>query len=1114
MADKNFFDQFDPPAQSGVIITKRVTPKDTAETISAQAKAAHAESESAATARIKNAEAAALERKNAEADAEDQATRMRPNGHMTIDQVPASARPIVSALLAGNLPVGARSITSPKMLPYLQMAINIKPDFSAATFAAKANAIKQLSDMKSTGGYLNSLTANIDHSREEESAINGLNNPGGLYGRMGGAALHNWLYNQGGVTGTTFNQANRVFSGEQVKSIVGSAGSGGANTALADRQDAEKAIGMSMPIDAQRAALRTGALQNYQKFQSVDQANMRALGTHIPDPMNQEQAKQLLHLMRLKGDGTEGPIPDNVDPSFIALATGHGGPGIGGGGAVPPGAGGSGGGGGPNTPGGPLATGGTKVERNPKREQALDALLRAGADDATINSTSQALGGMGFDPKELARMRDAVGKGYKGGTFDTSVSAPTTLLNRMAASPVGTALGATADAALGGTSDEIASALGGGDMADLNARKQAAFSQNPKSAFAGQAVGTIGAMSALGGLGKLAGVSRFIPQVAGDIGFGIASGAGQNNDDRLGGGIAGGIGGLGGNLLGAGLSRGVGALARTDTGLAVTNATRGMFGKSNIAPASPLSSGESTVLSAINKSDPTAVRTSLSEARDMGVPMSLADTNPNLTELAGQAVRRSPSAAQIGENALFSRGRGQYDRFTGAVDRNLGPTANIPQLSADLTAQARTAAAPHYDRAYSSPVPGTPELDAVLGTPFGQTAVGRARTIAANERRSPSELGFAQDAQGNTVLNPMPNQAIADHLGARAELDASQEAYRAARNGTGDVNGARQRVEAARDGVRKAEAALSVAPDPSKPASVPGYTTQTLDYVKRGMDDALEEKRNPITGRLVLDEAGRAQNGVRSQLLSEVDRWNPAYQDARQAYAGPMGSRDALARGSDAYSLSPQELAMQVVNQSPEHFGQMQLGYRGAMIDHAGRVRDSSNPWDATLGSPVARQRLDAMYPDNPGVQNLNRQAELEKGMQQTTNSVLGNSRTARNLIADQAFSENPVFETALHAGSAALTGGASLPVSGAMLAGAGMKDRVKGFIGQRAISRANDVAPLVLNTDPSQSLTTMSDLASKQQAWQDFIAATTPKKFGMFGAGAGIAGEQAALRY
>lgn len=761
-----------------------------------------------------------------------------------------------------------------------------------------------------------------------------------------------------------------------------------------------------------------------------------------------------------------------------------------------------------------LATGATKTERDPSLagvNARVASMLRSGASDAAVRDYLAQVGARA-DPASVNAVFEFRRRnpGYKGG-YSVNLEnreVPTTGWERFAASPTGTGMYAALDAGLGGLTDEIASVAGGGDLADLNARKQLAFATNPKAAFTGQTLGTAASMYGLGALGRTAGITSRLanPQLAGDIAFGALSGAGQSNDNRLLGGTLGAAGGVAGNVIGNGVAGGVGALARTRPGMAVTNRARGMFGAPMLPTAQPLGAADNTILSAINRAGVDDVTGALSEAQGLNIPMSLADTNPNLRELAGAAVRRSPTASSFAEDALLPRARGQYDRFTSSVETNLGPTTNIPQRSAEMMGQARTAAADLYDRAYGNPVPSTPELDAVLGTPFGRQALGRARTIAANERRSPDELGFALDEQGNVALNPRPNDAIAQHLGARAEFEAAQDAYRAARQSpTANVDRARDRMLGARENLRIAEARLRAAPDPNSTASVPAYTTQTLDYVKRGMDDVLEEQRNPITGRLVLDEAGRAQNQVRGQLLDEVDRLNPDFAAARQAYAGPMASRDALSRGVDAYGLHPDELGMQVAGQSPEHLAQMQLGYRGTMVDHAGRVRDSGNPWDATLGSPVARDRLGAVYPNNPGVNRMLRQLDLERQLSQTTTAVLGNSRTARNQIADQAFASSPLIEGALHAGAAVATHGASVPGTAARLAGTGLKDRLALGLGKRAEAKADAIAPVLLNPDPNAAIAKALELLAQQRAWQDLVARTTPRRpLGMFGRAVG----------
>src|ERR1700749_2572053 len=102
---------------------------------------------------------------------------------------------------------------------------------------------------------------------------------------------------------------------------------------------------------------------------------------------------------------------------------------------------------------------------------------------------------------------------------------------------------------------------------------------------------------------------------------------------------------------------------------------------------------------------------------------------------------------------------------------------------------------------------------------------------------------------------------------------------------------------------------------------------------------------------------------------------------------------------------------------------QIQLGYRGGLMDQANRVRYSSNPFDATLGSPAAEQRLSTIYPGNPAVPNLLRQRDMESGLARSTNDILGNSKTAQRGIADDAFSGSDLAQTALDLGINTVTG-------------------------------------------------------------------------------------------
>lgn len=526
-----------------------------------------------------------------------------------------------------------------------------------------------------------------------------------------------------------------------------------------------------------------------------------------------------------------------------------------------------------------------------------------------------------------------------------------------------------------------------------------------------------------------------VRSLANDLTFGAAYGAneaapGQTLDGAVSGIVSAGAGNLAGQAAGR-------LLAPVATSRVARKVGR-MFGAR--APEA-LSPAETMVLRAANKTGPDDVRSSLVEAQNLGVPMTLADTAPELRSLAGAAVRRSPTASGFAEDSFLPRSRGQIDRFTSAVERDLGPVANIPQISDDLIKQAQARAAPLYAKAYQAPVVSTPELDDLLNTPFGRQGLSHARTIAANERRNPEDLGFRLAADGNVVLEPTVPMTLTS---------------------AGSPGGA--------------------------PVQQPGYTTQTLDYAKRGMDDVLEQHRNPITGRLELDEAGKAQNGVLRSFLNEVDRLNPTYGEARAAYAGPAAERDAMRAGQRAFAQDPNTLGVQMQGQSPERMGQMQLGYRDALMSQANKVRYSSNPFETTLGTPQAEARLRTMYPETPGVDRLLRTRDLERNLASTTNDILGNSKTAQRLNADQAFSGDDAAQMGIDAIVNLATG--QVPVG--MIAKKGVTDAVKDWytmgVGKRAVRKADELAPILMNPDPAAALAQIDDILARNQAYADYV--------------------------
>ena len=288
-----------------------------------------------------------------------------------------------------------------------------------------------------------------------------------------------------------------------------------------------------------------------------------------------------------------------------------------------------------------------------------------------------------------------------------------------------TDLGAGIMAAANGVTGGNLANLAGGDARDVLG---AARDQSPKSSFAGDIFGSGLAMYGLNSAG-LPLLSRGAG-IGGDMLYGATRGASETQGgigEKAAGGLLGlglgAVGNLGGQYLLAPTIRTAAnsrpgraiADALANTGTAVGNAYRGVRGNAPVPyegagiPIAP-SVAEQVVGRAVgNNSDPVAA--ALAAGRDIDMPVTLADTTPQLRQLAGAAYRRSDldTQAQI-ERALTDRNMGQITRLENQIENSFGPVANTNRIRDDLTEQARTAAGPLYQAFRAEPARTSPQL--------------------------------------------------------------------------------------------------------------------------------------------------------------------------------------------------------------------------------------------------------------------------------------------------------------------------------------------------------------------------------------------------------------------
>lgn len=486
---------------------------------------------------------------------------------------------------------------------------------------------------------------------------------------------------------------------------------------------------------------------------------------------------------------------------------------------------------------------------------------------------------------------------------------------------------------------------------------------------------------------------------------------------------------------------------------------------------------------------------------------------PAVTAAAGtRAGQAATSAVGRGGNALANAGRGLFGRNP----RQFTPTpvpAAIPAGSRAVANRLPDDAAAQLREAQSLGLPLavadlSPELQALTGSVVRKSP--DARTLAEQTLR-PRFQGQADRARDQITRNfgaiDNPNE-VSDRLLETARRNAGPlyDDFRAQPARTSDELQAMLQTPAGQQALTNAR---SIAANEGRDPNAMGFdlddlgqvvlrsdpSPETLDLVKRGLDDVVSGNQNPLTGRIETD-AGRAVEGLRRRFVGEVDRLYPQYAPARAAYAGPAAERAALQTGRDMARAAPRDIQARMGSMSQPQQEQFRLGQRVAMGDAVDRARLTSNPYQSVWGSGDARNRAATVFGDEPA-SRFQRAYDIEDNMGRTYTEALGGSQTAPRLAADEAF--DSMVGNVAEAGGAIVAGGGGLGELARNLAG-GVRDRWR--VGASR-ARADEMAPLLLNTRPGDMAQAIEELAALSAARNLYVQGAR-KRGGLFGASVG----------
>jgi Phage tail lysozyme len=249
-------------------------------------------------------------------------------------------------------------------------------------------------------------------------------------------------------------------------------------------------------------------------------------------------------------------------------------------------------------------------------------------------------------------------------------------------------------------------------------------------------------------------------------------------------------------------------------------------------------------------------------------------------------------------------------------------------------------------------------------------------------------------------------------------------------------------------------------------------TWRTLDYVKRGMDDVVEDFRDSTTGRLKLNDYGRAANATRADFRNTLRDLNKAYGAALDAYSGPSTSLDALHAGQDFLERSPEEIADRINGFGAGDKEFYKVGAADTLRTRLEKKGVTADEAKAIINNPYMARQLRPLFDSDAAYDRFMASVMAEGRMFASRYEILGGSQTAARRAEDT----SPEIEALVHTARTGLhLKSGNLPAAGRAYLAA--RNALNGMVTPRDNSNIADIL-----THPIASGTTAQRMADFKQ--------------------------------
>lgn len=245
-----------------------------------------------------------------------------------------------------------------------------------------------------------------------------------------------------------------------------------------------------------------------------------------------------------------------------------------------------------------------------------------------------------------------------------------------------------------------------------------------------------------------------------------------------------------------------------------------------------------------------------------------------------------------------------------------------------------------------------------------------------------------------------------------------------------------------------------------------------MDAVKRGFDEIVEGYRDTTTGRLVLDQFGRAVDSARGAYRNQLAGMFHPYRRALEAWSGPSQSMDAMNRGRQAFRVDRDALTTTADRLPAGDQDFLRLGAGRAVTDMASDPARAATTARRLTEDRQMQARIETLLPDE-GVRRAF-VAALEREMQTASTNAAISPRAGSQTARLQAGMDDMGIDPPGGMLASLLQGRVGTAVSQALSA---LYRRGQGINS----STADALAARLLSMDPAQNAATAARLAGRQ---------------------------------